>query len=61
MSGKTSNGGHILMLGIVVDLPAISARYVRSALPDAPVIQQKDLRRTRTRLFARGTLGSRHG
>ena len=50
------------MYGIpLVDVPNLSARYVRSALPDAPVIEAEKRRRvfgSRTRRMA---LGSRHG
>jgi hypothetical protein len=49
------------MFGIVVDIPAISARYVRSALPDAPVLEVVEWRRTRSGRARRRALGSRHG
>jgi hypothetical protein len=49
------------MLSVVVDIPAISTRYVRSALPDAPVIVHAERRRTRTGRARRRALGSRHG
>jgi hypothetical protein len=49
------------MFGIVVDIPAITARYVRSALPDAPVIEDPEWRRTRSGRARWRALGSRHG
>ena len=49
------------MLGIVIDIPAISARYVRSALPDAPVIEDAEWRRIRSGRARQRALGSRHG
>jgi hypothetical protein len=49
------------MFGVVVDVPAMSVRYVRSALPDAPVIEIEDRRRIRTRRARRRAVGSRHG
>jgi hypothetical protein len=61
VSGKTTYGGHSLMFGIVVDIPAMCSRYVRSALPDAPVIEDAEWRRTRARRARRRAVQSRHG
>ena len=47
VSDKTTNGGHKPMFAIVVDIPAISSRYVRSALPHAPVQQDARWRHDR--------------
>ena len=49
------------MFAIVVDVPAMSTRYVRSALPEAPVAEDRGRRRARTRRARRSALGSRHG
>jgi hypothetical protein len=49
------------MFGIVVDIPSVSARYVRSALPGAPVIEDVRWRHIRTGRARRRALGSRHG
>jgi hypothetical protein len=49
------------MFTIVVDVPAMSARYVRSALPEAPVAEGGGRRRARTRRARRRALGSRYG
>jgi hypothetical protein len=49
------------MYGIVVDIPAICARYVRSALPEAPVMEDEKRRRIRGGRARRGALGSPHG
>src|SRR5215211_8405000 len=61
VSGKTTDGGHSTMFGIVVDVPAVSSRYVRSALPDAPVRQDARWRHDRTGRRSRWALRSRHG
>lgn len=50
------------MYGIpLVDVPSLSARFARSALPAAPVIEAEQGRRVRSGRAARRTLGSRHG
>ena len=50
------------MYGIpIVDVPNLSARYVRSALPTAPVIQAERRRRVIGSRSRRRALGSRHG
>ena len=50
------------MYGIpLVDVPKVSARYVRSALPAAPVIDDEKRRRVIGGRRRRGALGSRHG
>jgi hypothetical protein len=49
------------MFAIVVDIPSMCVRYVRSALPDAPVVDAEDRRRMRTRRNRRRALGSRYG
>jgi hypothetical protein len=49
------------MFAIVVDIPSMCARYVRSALPDSPVVEDENRRRTRTRRSRRRALGSRYG
>jgi hypothetical protein len=49
------------MFGVVVDIPAVTKRYARSALPDAPVIELEGRRRIRTRRARRRALGSRYG
>jgi hypothetical protein len=45
----------------LVDVPNLSARYVRSALPTAPVIEGEKRRRVIGSRRRRGALGSRHG
>jgi len=49
------------MFTIVVDIPAVSGRYVRSALPDAPVQQDARWRADRGGRRRRRALRSRHG
>jgi len=49
------------MFGILVDIPAICTRYVRSALPEAPVVDDAHWRRTRSGRTRRRALGSRYG
>jgi hypothetical protein len=49
------------MFGIVVDIPALCGRYVRSALPDAPVVEEARWRHRRGGRARRRALGSRHG
>lgn len=50
------------MQGIpLVDVPSLTARFVRSALPSAPVIEPERRRRVRSGRAAGRTLGSRHG
>src|SRR4051812_24551790 len=61
VSDQTTNGGHKPVFGIVVDIPAISSRYVRSALPHAPVQQDARWRHDRGGLARRRALRSRHG
>jgi hypothetical protein len=49
------------MFAVVVDIPSICTRYVRSALPDAPVIEHPERRRTRSGRARRRALGSIYG
>jgi hypothetical protein len=50
------------MLGIpFIDVPLVSTRFVRSALPHAPVVEAERRRRLRTGLKRRTALGSRQG
>ena len=58
---KTIYGGHISMFGVIVDIPAVSRRYVRSALPDAPVVEELRWRHARGGRARRRALGSRRG
>jgi hypothetical protein len=49
------------MFGIVVDIPEISTRYVRSARPDAPVLQDARWRHGRSGRLRRIALRSSYG
>jgi hypothetical protein len=50
------------MYGIpIVDIPSLSARFARSALPAAPVIELELGWRARSGRAVRRALGSRHG
>jgi hypothetical protein len=49
------------MFGIVVDIPSVSARYVRSALPHAPVVEDVRWRHIGSGRPRRRAVGSRHG
>jgi len=50
------------MLAIpLIDVPAINARFARSALPNAPVLEDEKRRRVRGGRARRTALGSRHG
>jgi hypothetical protein len=60
VSAKTTNGGHMDMLGIpLIDVRLLSR--ARSALPHAPVIEDERARRARSGRSRRTALGSRHG
>ena len=41
------------MFAIVVDVPAMSTRYVRSALPEAPVVEDEGRHRLAVRAEGR--------
>jgi hypothetical protein len=50
------------MFGIpLIDVPVINARFARSALPSAPVMEGEKKRRVRGGRTRRSALGSRHG
>jgi hypothetical protein len=50
------------MFGIpLIDVPFINARFARSALPHAPVLEYETKRRVRGGRLRRTALGSRHG
>jgi len=50
------------MYGIpIIDVPLVCTRRSRSALPDAPVIEDERKRLVRSGRRRRAALGSRHG
>jgi hypothetical protein len=50
------------MFGIpLIDVPFINTRYARSALPNAPVLEDEKKRRVRSGRARRTAVGSRHG
>ncbi len=50
------------MFGIpLIDVPVVNARFARSALPHAPVLEDERKRRIRGGRSRRTALGSRHG
>jgi len=62
VTGKTAYGGHNKMYGIpFIDVPLVSIRIARSALPHAPVIEDETRRLVRGGRRRRTAVGSDHG